>query len=64
MANSPLLRVRAEPELEAAVRAARPELAGLSTSQLLRAGLLSLAGHSVQDAVSLAKRKRGPKQAA
>jgi hypothetical protein len=63
MANSPLLRVRAEPELQAAARAACPELASLGTSALLRAGLLALAGHSVRDAASLATRKRGPKQA-
>lgn len=64
MAQSPMLRVRAEPELEQAARAACPELAGLNTSTVLRVGLLVLAGHEVTEAVPLAVRKRGPKQAA
>jgi hypothetical protein len=64
MAQSPMLRVRAEPELEQAAREACPELAGLNTSTVLRVGLLVLAGHDVRDAVPLAVRKRGPKQAA
>jgi hypothetical protein len=64
MANTPLHRVRAELELVDAAYGAHPELAGLNTATLLRVGLLVLAGHEVQDAVQLAARKRGPKQAA
>jgi hypothetical protein len=64
MANTPLYRVRAEPELEEAARAACPELADVNAATLLRAGLLVLAGHDIREAVPLAKRKRGPKQAA
>ena len=64
MANTPVHRVRAEPELEEAARAACPELADANMATLLRTGLLVLAGYEVHDAVPLAKRKRGPKQAA
>lgn len=64
MANSPLHRVRAEPELVDDAYAAHPELEGLNTSTLFRVGLLVLAGHEVPEAAALAKRKRGPKQAA
>jgi hypothetical protein len=62
--NTPQRYVRIEPELEQAARAVAPELAELDHSTLLRVGLLVLAGHPVQDALPLAKRKRGPKQAA
>jgi hypothetical protein len=66
MANTPQQFVRVDPELEMAARAAiylaAPELADVDSATLLRVGLLVLAGHQVQDAVPLAKRKRGPKQ--
>jgi hypothetical protein len=64
MADTPRLYVRVAPELAEAARAASPELDGLNTATLLRVGLLVLAGHEVRDAVPLAARKRGPKQAA
>jgi hypothetical protein len=64
MANTPLHRVRAEPDLLDAAYGAHPELKGLNTATLLRVGLLVLAGHQVEDAVPLALRKRGPKQPA
>jgi hypothetical protein len=64
MANSPLHRVRAESELVDAAYEAHPELQGLNTPTVLRVGLLVLAGHKVCDAVPLAVRRRGPKQAA
>jgi hypothetical protein len=61
MAQSPLLRFRAEPELMEDALQACPELEGLNTSTVLRVGLLVLAGHDVRDAVPLAKRRRGPR---
>jgi hypothetical protein len=64
MADTPRLYVRVEPEHEQAARAASPELAALNTATLLRVGLLVLAGHQVEDAVPLARRKRGRKQEA
>lgn len=63
MAQSPLLRFRAEPELMEDALEACPELAGLNTSTVLRVGLLVLAGHEVRDAVPLAVRRRGPRAA-
>jgi hypothetical protein len=64
MADTPQRFVRVEPELEQAARLASPELAAIDHATLLRVGLLVLAGHLVEDAVPLAKRKRGPKRAA
>ncbi len=54
MTNSPVVYARVPEPLEAAARAAAPELAGLSLSELLRAGLAMLAGaasHSHREAV-------------
>jgi hypothetical protein len=59
LASTPGLYVRVEPEIAQAARESSPELSDLTTSELLRVGLLVLAGHDVGDAVPLAARKRG-----
>jgi hypothetical protein len=45
--------------LELAARAASPELAGLEWSTLVRAGLARLAGHTIPDAITLARLQPG-----
>ena len=70
MANSPVVYARVPEPLEAAARAAAPELAGLSLSELLRAGLAMLAaaaGHAshreaVLEAVNTARMSRASHQ--
>lgn len=53
--------IRIPAELEAAARSARPELAALNRSALLRVGLGVLAGLGVTDALTQATYKSGPR---
>jgi hypothetical protein len=65
MPISPSAIVRVPEPLEAAARGAAPELAGLSLSELLRAGLAMLAGAaSPAEAASAARLTRAPHQRA
>jgi hypothetical protein len=45
--------------LEAAARAGAPEFAGLAYSELLRAALAVLAGHTRDEALRIARGRRG-----
>jgi hypothetical protein len=51
--------VRVPAGLENEARAAAPELAGLEWSTLVRAGLASLAGHAIPDAIARARLQPG-----
>jgi hypothetical protein len=63
MPISPVSAVRVPESLEAAARSKSPELAGLSLSELLRAGLAMLAGAgSAAEAVEAARLTRAPHQ--
>jgi hypothetical protein len=63
MPISPVSAVRVPEPLEHAARSASPELAGLSLSELLRAGLAMLAGAgSPAEAIERARLTRAPHQ--
>jgi hypothetical protein len=55
MARTRRLVARVPEDLEAAARAQSPELAELPVSSLVRAGLAVLAGHSLADALAIAR---------
>jgi hypothetical protein len=61
MAQNPVTAVRLPRGLTDEVRAARPELADVPVSQLVRLGLLIVAGYEVADAIKRSHgNKRGP----
>jgi hypothetical protein len=52
-------QVRIPEGLEAAARAGTPEFAGLAYSELVRAALAVLAGHAKDEAIRIARGRRG-----
>jgi hypothetical protein len=62
MARTPFRAARIPEDLEREARAAAPELTDLGWGQLLRAGLASLAGRPVAEAVAKARMTPGPRR--